>query len=54
MYKNNNKNIENFTQDKFRNTCHYACSSVNYLNIFIFIVVIILIYHFIFTNFLRK
>lgn len=50
----NNKHIENFSQAKIRNTCHYTCSSINYLNIFIFVIMIIVIYHFILTNFIQK
>ncbi len=43
-------NLEHFDQNKLKNACHYACSSMNYTNIIILIVVLILIYHTIVTN----
>jgi hypothetical protein len=39
--------IEHFNQSGLRDTCHYMCSSLNYTNIIILILVILLIYHFV-------
>jgi hypothetical protein len=48
------KKRENFGQNDVKNVCHFACSNINYMNITILIVIIILIYHFIATKMLAK
>lgn len=47
-------NLEHFDQNKVKNVCHYVCSSINYTNIIILIIVLILTYHVIISNLLKK
>lgn len=47
---NKNNDLEHFDQMQFKNACHYACSTMNYTNIIILIIIMILIYHTIVTN----
>jgi hypothetical protein len=47
----NKNNTEHFNQEKIKNTCHYVCSSINYTNIVILVIFIILVYHMIISNF---
>jgi hypothetical protein len=42
-YKNN---IENFNNNDVKDGCHYICSSLTWLNVFLTIVLVILIYLF--------
>jgi hypothetical protein len=51
--ENSENDIEHFNQQKVKNACHFACSSINYTNIIVLIITIILIYHFIITNFFK-
>lgn len=50
--ENENKNVEHF--NKVRDMCHYACSSMNYINVVMIVVILILIYHFITTKLLNS
>ena len=40
------KRIEKFNNEDMKNTCHYVCSSINWLNIFLVFLLIILCYAF--------
>lgn len=44
--------IENFNKTHIKNTCHYMCSSITYINIIILIVIIITMYHYLIKYFL--
>jgi len=38
------KRIENFKNEDVKNTCHYVCSSINWMNIFLVFLLIVLCY----------
>lgn len=42
--KTNTQLIEQFESQDITNGCHYACSSINWLNIFLLIIIVILLY----------
>lgn len=44
--ENNNDNIENFEQVDVQNGCHLACSSINWINTFLLLVIIVLLYQY--------
>lgn len=42
--KTNKNNKEGFGNEDIQDTCHYICSSVNWLNVFFLLLIIFLIY----------
>jgi hypothetical protein len=42
--QDNKKNIENFGLVDLRDTCHFSCSSINIMNMLLFIIIIIMLY----------
>ena len=38
------KKIENFNSNDLKNGCHYACSLINWINTFLLIIIIIILY----------
>jgi hypothetical protein len=38
------KRIENFKNEDLRDSCHYVCSSMNWMNIFMLLLLIVLCY----------
>jgi hypothetical protein len=38
------RNIEHFSFEGTRNMCHYGCSSINYTNIILVVLVLVLLY----------
>lgn len=39
-------NIENFDQSDIKNGCHLACSSFNWINITLFLILVVLLYQY--------
>lgn len=55
MFNNKDKDkLEHFDKMKLRNVCHHACSSMNYMNIIMIVIIFILIYHFFINFFMEK
>jgi hypothetical protein len=38
------KRIENFKNEDVRDSCHYVCSSMNWMNIFMLLLLVVLCY----------
>lgn len=45
--------MEHKENDGVKNFCHYACSNINYTNIILIIIIFLLIYHFLISNFYK-
>jgi hypothetical protein len=39
-------------KNEVKNTCHYMCSNMNYMNVILLIIIIISIYHFLIKKFI--
>ncbi len=44
--KNGQDKIENFSQEDVQNGCHLACSSINWINTFLLLIIIALLYQY--------
>lgn len=43
---NDKKNIEHFNQEDFQNGCHLVCSSITWVNLFLILFVILVLYYY--------
>lgn len=43
-------NIEHFKQSNARDVCHFTCSSINYINVIVLFLILVILYNLFFTK----